>query len=60
MDVVEKLFHVYKGKIQHKFKQALANQRAEHLSLDALLCSLKTKIAQIISCYNLRSWKSLH
>lgn len=60
MNVVEKLFHVYKGEIQPEFKQSLPNQRAEHLSLDALLCSLKTKITQIISYYNLRSWKSLH
>lgn len=60
MDEVEELFRVYKGESQRKFKQSLANQRTEHLSPDALLCSLKTKITQITSCYNLRSWKSLH
>lgn len=43
MDDVEKLFQIYKGEIQPKFKQSLANQRAEHLSPDALLCSLKRK-----------------
>lgn len=44
MDEVENLIHVYKEESQPKFKQSLANQRAEHLSPDALLCSLKTKI----------------
>lgn len=37
------LFQIYKGKIQPKFRQSVANQRAEHLFPHALLCSLKTK-----------------
>lgn len=43
MDEVEKVFHIYKVEVQPKFEQSLANQRAEHLSAGALLCSLKTK-----------------
>lgn len=37
------LFQIYKGKIQPKFRQSVANWRAEHLFPHALLCSLKTK-----------------
>lgn len=43
MDEVEMLFQIYKGKIQPKFRQSVANWRAEHLFPHALLCSLKTK-----------------
>lgn len=46
MDEVEKLFWIYKGGIQPKFNQSLADQGAERLSADALQCSLKTKSLQ--------------